>query len=322
MLRLAVIDLGSNAARMAIFAYEPNRWFQQIDELRQTVRLSAGTGGSNIIRADAFEQGIATLRAFRTYCDATQVLDIVAVATSAVRDAANGASFLAAAKSSANLELQIYSGEAEAQAGVLAVANSQTYADAFVLDVGGGSAQLSRMAARQFVQGRSWPIGGVRMTEAFLTSDPPRLKDIKALERHVAGLIDKGLDGFGGGETLVGMGGTIRNLAKMHQAKTRYPLSLLHGYHLRPADLNALVEELTTKSVAERKNLPGLNGERADVILAGAVVVRTILEASKAPFLTVSGQGLREGILYGRLLSNGLAEEVSELAAQKEERRV
>lgn len=313
MTRAAIIDLGSNAGRMAVFDYEAGRSFQQIDQLRQTLRLASGA--DNIIRGEGFQEGISMLSAFRIYCDASEIEEVVAVATSAVRDAANGAGFVAAARDRANVELEILTGEDEARYGVLGVANSHAYKDALVLDVGGGSAQLSYMEGRSFMEGRSWPIGGVRMSEAFLTSDPPRPKEIEALCAHVRGLVDGRLSALPDGLPMVGMGGTIRNLARLHQARTDYPVSLLHGYVLEFDVVRNLVDELSKKTTAQRRNMSGLNSERADVIVAGAAVVRTFMELSRSDRLVVSGHGLREGLLYSRLWPQAQGHLVPEVRA-------
>lgn len=299
MRRAAIIDLGSNAGRMAVFSYEPGRSFKQIDQLKQTLRLASGR--DNIIRGDAFLAGVQMLSGFRAYCEASQIDDVVAVATSAVRDAANGEGFVDAAKERAQIELEILSGPDEARIGVLGVANSHRFEDALVLDVGGGSAQLSLMEARTFVEGASWPIGGVRMSAAFFDSDPIEPAALSALDAHVRQAVAGRLAGLGSGRPLVGMGGTIRNLAKIYQAKTGYPVRLLHGFELSLSTISQLVEELAAMPIEARRRVSGLNRERADVIVAGAQVVRTIMELGGADRIVVSSHGLREGLLYRSL---------------------
>ncbi|MCB9648932.1 MAG: Ppx/GppA family phosphatase [Deltaproteobacteria bacterium] len=301
MERIAIIDLGSNAGRMAVFAFEPGQRFMQVDQLRQTVRLASGPGDDKIIRGGVFHQGIEVLKAFRIYCDASQIPTIVPVATSAVRDAANGEGFVAAARERAGVELQILSGHEEARLGVLAVANSHAYTDALVLDVGGGSAQLSLMEGRTFMEGTSWPLGGVRMTDAFIKSDPPKPKELKAIEAYVAEKVAGRLSSVRRGLPLIGMGGTIRNLARIHQAHVGYPVPLLHGYRLEADVLDALVEELASLTTSARADLSGLNRDRADVVVAAAVVVRTMVRLAGADALVVSSHGLREGLLYERM---------------------
>lgn len=301
MMRVAIIDLGSNTARLVTLAYQPQQAFHLLDELRQVVRLSEGMHGSGIIQPEAFERGISALMSFRSYCDAAGITNVQATTTSAVRDAKNGEAFLIAARERARLELQILSGEEEAYYGTLAVANSLPLNDALVLDIGGGSAQLSLMQNRQFVRGRSWPLGAVRLTEAFLRADPPRKKEVRALMKHVGQTISD----FGAPAQalpLVGMGGTIRNLAGMHHKRQEYPLDLLHGYFLPKDALEAIIQELLDKSLTQRRSISGLNTDRADIIIAGALTVKTFLEHYQAPGILISGQGLREGLFYPHLL--------------------
>jgi exopolyphosphatase / guanosine-5'-triphosphate,3'-diphosphate pyrophosphatase len=295
---LAIIDLGSNTARLISLGYTPRKAFKLKDELRQVVRLSAGMTKSKIIRADAFSRGLDTLKTFRAYCDAAGIKEIRAVATSALRQAANGDSFLAAAREAAGLELAVLSGEREAFYGALAVANSTTLEDGFVLDVGGGSAQVSRLEARRYAEGKSWPLGAVRLTEMFLASDPPKKKEVKALVKHVREALKGAPRGFGDARALVGMGGTMRNLAEVQKKREGYPLDLVHGYVFGKETFSGLVADLVGMTVAQRRNVPGLSADRADIIAAGALVVREVLDLSGAEALTVSGRGLREGLFY------------------------
>lgn len=308
--RVAIIDLGSNTARLVVLGYEPERSYRLLDELREVVRLSAGMGEERILRAEAFERGIGTLMSFRSYCDAAGIEEVRATATSAVREAANGESFLAAARERAGLELDVLSGEEEARAGLLAVANSFALEDALIFDLGGGSVQLSLMRQRRFVQGSSWPLGAVRTTEAFIHSDPPKKKELKALQKQVREALGSFLE-EARGLPLVGMGGTLRNLADIAMKKSGYPLELLHGYRFGKAALAEVVDELGSRPLAERRNLPGLNADRADIIMAGGVVVRELLELQEAEEVLISGQGIREGLFYPYLFPRThLAEDV------------
>lgn len=300
--RVAIIDLGSNTARLVALAYEPGRQWRQIDELRERVRLAEAMGGGGPGEAPrlhpaAFERGIEALVAFRVYCDATGIDRIRAAATSAVRDAANGGAFLAAARERAGLELEVLSGEQEAEAGALAVANSFDLEDALVLDLGGGSAQLSRLRDRRFAGGGSWPLGAVRATEEFFAGDPPTRQQVRALAERTRDWLGAFVDASAG-LPLVAMGGTARNLAQVHQKRLGYPVDLLHNYRLPLATLEELTGELLERTAAEREGLPGLSRDRADIVAAGAVVILEVARLAGAEELVVSGQGLREGLFY------------------------
>jgi exopolyphosphatase / guanosine-5'-triphosphate,3'-diphosphate pyrophosphatase len=307
MRRIAIIDVGSNTVKLVDFAYEPGRRYRQVDELRTVVRLSEGMGTAGLLRAEPFERGLSALRTFASYCRATAVDDVAATATSAVRSASNGDRFVAAVRERTGLELRVLSGEEEARIGALAAANAFTLHDAVVLDLGGGSLQLSRLEARRFVHGRSWPLGAVRATEDFLRGDPPKAKSVRALAMAAREAVRPWFDRVVGDTPveLIGMGGTLRNLVKVDQAASRYPLDVLHGYRISAATLQRLGDELLAASAARRAELPGLNRDRADIIAAGAVVIGEVLAASGADGITLSGQGLREGLLYPYLVPEG-----------------
>lgn len=304
--KLAIIDLGSNTARLVLLGYQEEQRYQLLDELREVVRLSEGmqSQGGGIIRADAFERGLEAMASFRAFCDSHKPHHLRATATSAVRDAANGQDFLAAVKERTGLALEILSGEEEGRYGALAVLNSSTLTDGFVFDIGGGSAQISRVLGREVREAKSWPLGAVRMTERFFSSNggTVKKKDLKALIKHVHACLDDAVIDFGNGEPLYGMGGTVRNLAKIQLAREGYPLDLLHGYRFQAAHLEEITEMLLEKTPSERAAVAGLNTDRADIIAAGAVVALEILRRSAAQEIIISGQGLREGLFYPYLI--------------------
>lgn len=302
MQRVAIIDLGSNSAHLVAFSYTKNKRFQLLDELREIVRLSEGMGEAKIIRADAFERGIKTLISFKTYCDAMGIKQIKATATSAIREARNGESFLIAAKEKAGVTLELLPGDSEARFGALAVMNSMALEDAVVLDIGGGSLQISLIQSREFVRGQSWPLGTLVSTEAFLKSDPPKKKEMKALSKHVSKAITDFVADLPAGLSVVGMGGTIRNLAKIQKKKEAYAFDILHAYNLSATHLDAVVDDLSSKTIQEKKDISGLNSDRADIITAGGIVIREVMKTYEAHALTISGHGLREGLFYSYLM--------------------
>lgn len=305
--RIGVIDLGSNTTRMIVLAYQPHYAFKLIDEIKESVRLIEGAGDSNILQPAPVDRAIKALRMFGALATATDVPHVIGIATSAVRDARNQADVLHRVVKESGLDFRVVSGEEEAYYGYLAVLNSLPMRDGFIVDIGGGSAQVTLVRGRGFVRAISLPLGAVRMTERFFRSDPPGKGEWRALEDHVDTQL-KGLDWLklNAAMELVGLGGTIRNLAHVDQQLHNYPLDLLHAYHLRRDRVEAICDELRKRTIKEREEMPGLNDERADVILAGALVLRQIMRHSKAEALQVSGQGLREGVFYEQFLP-GLA---------------
>ena len=306
MERVAIIDLGSNTSKLILMEYEPGKSYRQVDELRQVVRLAEGMAHASVLRADAMERGLKALATFKAYCDAAGVTDIRATATSAVRSAENGETFLSLIKERTGLTPEIISGEAEATYEAVAVANSLNLEDAYVFDIGGGSAELSLLKNRKLKSGSSVQLGALLMTETFFEHDPPKSKEVKALKKYTRELLTdlEAEEGFAAELPLVGVGGTVRNLAKIHKKQRDYPLDLLNSYRLPGDDLEDIVEDLLTSSVADKQTLSGLKSDRADIIAAGGLVAAELLSYAGADAYIVGSQGLREGVFYGALLGD------------------
>jgi len=303
MRRQAIIDLGSNTARLVVYAYEPGEWYRLEDEIRERVRLAEGFGASATLSPAAVGRALNALRMFADFAEGTGLeKKVQLIGTSALREATNRDELLDPI-AQLGFSVSILSGREEAQLGVEAVANGFRFADAWVVDLGGGSMQLSRMVGRVFEEGGAYPFGMVRTTERFFTNDRPKASEIKALEAA----LDKGLKGTlkrarKDALPLVGMGGTVRNLARAVQRHLNYPLTLLHGYFLEREALEALTDRLLRLTTAQRARVPGINPDRADVIVAGAVVYRWLLRRADRPGLLISGHGLREGAFYQHFL--------------------
>jgi len=299
--RIAIVDVGSNTAKLIALEYRAGHSWRQLDELRAVVRLSSGLDDGGLLRPRPFARGLAALRTFASYAAAVGVDDLVATATSAVRDARNGPEFVAAGRA-LGIDLRVLDGVEEARIGALAVVNGLDVRDGVALDLGGGSFQLAEIADRRWRRGASWPLGAVRAQERFLRGDPPKPKSLRALREAVRAAVAGFADGAASPSTLVGVGGTVRNLANVHQKRVGYPLDLLHGY-LLPADgLRALADEIAGLDAAGRLEVAGLNRDRADIIVAGATVLAEVVAALGVDALRVSGQGLREGLFYPFLL--------------------
>jgi len=302
MQRIGIVDLGSNTARLVVYAYEPGRWFRLDDEIRELVRLGEGMGTGRRLSPAAVERAAVALKLYADYARTVGLDRLEVLATSALRDAENGGELLDRIRP-LGLDLRILSGQDEAALGVSAVANGFILDDAWVVDVGGGSAQLSRMRGREFADGRAYPLGTVRLTEAHLRTDPPRGGEVKALERTVEDHLGEAADAMARDPApLVAMGGTIRNLARLVVKTSAYPLARLHGYFLRREDLERTVNRLLGLPLARRLRLPGIHPDRADVLLAGALLYRWLLRRTGQEGVWISGYGLREGAFFRHFL--------------------
>jgi len=299
--RIGIADLGSNSARLIVFTCEPGQWFRITDGIRETIRLGEGLGRSGRLSKGALARAVAAVELFADYARATGLDRLELLGTSALRDAENRQAFVAAVEPF-GAPVRILTGEEEAELGVSAVANGFDLRDAWVMDLGGGSAQLSEMRDRLYVEGSAHPLGAVRLTEAFLASDPPSVDEVRALEEAVdeeLGGLARGLDGS---RPLVAIGGTVRNLARMAQKARRYPLPMIHGYRLTREALEEVTLRLLQLPRARRERLAGLNPDRADIIVAGALVYRWLLRRTGLEEILISGHGVREGAFFRHFL--------------------
>ena len=232
-MRLAVIDLGSNSFRLVVFE-AGEAWWRRTDEIYEPVRIGEGLMATGRLGEAPIERALATLDVFAHFCAANGVGadEIDAVATSAIRDAENSEEFLARARERFGLPIRVLSREQEAYHGYLAAVNSTTLSDGCVLDLGGGSLQLVRVAARHAADSGSWRLGTVRMSERFLPPNgPAKRRQLNELREHIAAELDgtpwlAALRERGpGGEPLrlVGIGGTVRNLAAAAQRAAGLP---------------------------------------------------------------------------------------------------
>jgi exopolyphosphatase/guanosine-5'-triphosphate,3'-diphosphate pyrophosphatase len=313
--RVAVIDMGSNSWRLVVFGYEPDTpWWSLVDEIREAVRIGAGmgeqSGNGRVLRPDRVELALHTAAVFSAFCRATGVDQIEALATSAIRDADNGDQLLDEIERTTGLHARVISGEEEARYGWLAIANSTTIEDGFGLDIGGGSIQTLKIDGRRLTDSRSLRLGAVRVSERFLPDEKATSKQMKALRAHASAKLEE-LGWWSGGGRLVGIGGTIRNLAAAAMKRLDIPDIDVQGFPLTRGALDELIDELASRPASKRGEVKGIKYDRADVILGGAIVLATALDEGGFDAIEVTEAGLREGAFFERLLGeDGLFEDV------------
>jgi exopolyphosphatase/guanosine-5'-triphosphate,3'-diphosphate pyrophosphatase len=304
--RLAVIDLGSNSFRLVVFMARAG-WWRRTDEIYEPVRIGEGLAASGRLGEEPMRRALATLDVFDHFCRAAGLggHSVDALATSAIRDAENAAGFLALARERTSLPIRVLSREEEARYGYLAAVNSTTLTEGCVLDLGGGSLQLVRVVDRVARELGSWRLGAVRMTERFLPANgPAKRRQIEQLREHVAVELGRAEWLARAGPRLVGIGGTVRNLAAAVQRATGLPTDGVQGMIVSGEALDELVERLAALPASQRSSVPGIKPARADLILAGAIVVQGALLAGGFDGLEVTEAGLREGVFFERLLAD------------------
>ena len=304
MKRTAVIDMGSNSFRLVVYGWEPGRYWQHVDEIREAVRVSTGMGDSGAIKGSRVKRAVQTAVVFASFCEHSGIDDVRAVATSAIRDATNQADLLEQMRDHAGLDVRVLSTEDETRYGYLAIANTTTVENGWGLDMGGGSLQLMRIEDRRLGGSGSWPLGAVRVSEEFLPDDKPSSKQLKALRKHVAKTV-AGCDWLpsGDGGPFAAIGGTVRNLAAAAQKRADHPdTGGVQGFRLSRTALEELIEELCGMPPAKRGGVPGIKPDRGDVILGGAAVLGALMDHCGFGEVEVTDSGLREGVFMERFL--------------------
>ena len=308
----AVIDLGSNSFRLVVFTAGEGGWWRRTDELSDMVRLGGDLTGDGCLSEARMAHALETLRVFAAFCATNEIAAdaIEAVATSAIRDAPNGGAFVERAQAETGFPIRVLSGEEEALYSYVAAVNSTALTDGVVLDLGGGSLELVQVRERHAGAIASWPLGAVRATDRWLPSGGPveakpiaqlHARTLRALSEDAPWVTAAGADGA----RLVGVGGSVRNLAMAAVRMAELPLDSAQGFVLTREALDALVDELAARSPEERERVPGIKRGRGEVILAAAVVLRAVLECSGADGIEATDAGLREGIFLSGLLAPG-----------------
>lgn len=298
---LAGIDIGTLTCRLLIVRITDSGRLTELHSARRILRLGEGVDRDRVLRSEAMDRVLSTLREWREIIDSHNVDAATAVATSAVRDAANRQEFLDRVKREAGFEVEIITGEEEARRTMLGIRSGLPagVTDMLALDIGGGSTEFILDRPGQAPIVRSIDIGVVRLCERILHHDPPTEEDVRAARDLVAREAKTAVAGMGSFKevTFVGTAGTITTLAAMAQQLPAYEPTRIHNYFLKLATVQNLERELLSRTKAERRGLPGLETGREDVIIAGTIIIRTVMETLGMPSVLVSDLGLREGVL-------------------------
>lgn len=299
---VAVIDIGSNSGRVMVFQRDAASHLRLLAGSRAPLRLVHDVDARHQLSEETMARTMEALRDFQAIATSAGARHVVAVATAAMRDAANGARFTERVRRELGIRIAIIGGLVEARYGFAGAVRGLAVSNGLLFDVGGGSMQITRFDRRRLVEAISLPFGALRLSERFLHSDPPSGKQIRRLREHVRGRLQKArVDRLASGDRLVGTGGTLRNLAKIDRQTRHYPIGSLHAYELSVDRLADVVDRLASTRKKRRDEIPGLSAERADSIVGGALAIQTLAEFTRAKQILVSGQGVREGMALGLL---------------------
>ncbi|MBD2870511.1 Ppx/GppA family phosphatase [Paenibacillus arenilitoris] len=297
--RIGIIDIGSNSVRLVVYERTASGAHRVADSSKRPARLSERIDEDGRLGDSAVDELIDTLRHFVLICDHNHTGQVRAVATAAIRNAANRPAILTRIKNETGLSIELLSGKEEAAYGFLGMINSLQIRDGFLIDIGGGSTELSLFRDRELVRSVSFPFGCVSLNKRFGAKGMLSDEALKALEALVTGAIrEEPWIGEAPGLPLVGVGGTVRALGKMHQAASKYPFPQTHNYPVTGESADALFEQMRSLPLDKRRKLPGLSKDRADVVVPGVAILRALFRATKATHYRICGAGLRDGLFH------------------------
>ncbi|MCS6290843.1 MAG: Ppx/GppA family phosphatase [Nitrospira sp.] len=297
----AGIDIGTLTCRLLIAELTLVGGLRELRSDRRILRLGQGVDRDRVLRPDAMERVVATLKEWRQVIESYHVDAATAVATSAVRDAANRDEFLDLVRRESGFQVEIISGEEEARRTMLGIRSGLPpgVTDLLALDIGGGSTEFILDRPGQATLARSIDIGVVRLCERILHGDPPTAEEVQEARDWVRNEMAVAVADMlrPSGPTFVGTAGTITSLAAMAQQLPAYEPARIHSYILNLETVKDLESRLLSRSKAQREGMPGLEQGREEVIAAGAIILRTVMEALGKRECLVSDLGLREGVL-------------------------
>jgi len=316
---LAAIDIGTNSIHMVVVRIDPALpAFTIIAKEKDTVRLGDRDPKTGDLTSAAMKRAIATLQRCQELAKSLNAEQIVAVATSAVREAPNGRDFLKQVDAELGLFVNLISGSEEARRIYLGVLsgmefNSQPH---IIIDIGGGSTELILGDSHEPRSLSSTKVGAVRLTAEFITTDPISSSEFQGLQAYVRGMLERPVEELltylqpGEQPRLVGTSGTIETLAAMHaREKLGIVPNPLNGYQLSRKDLKEMVKRLASLSYAERATIPGMSDRRSEIIVAGALILLEAMTLLGVESLIIGERALREGVIVDWMLAHGLIED-------------
>ena len=300
-MRLAAIDIGTNSTKMTVADIAKNGTLIVISEASEVTRLGEGVDASKRLNDAAMSRTLDAIVRFADEARKSGAEEVIGAGTSALRDAENGSDFLAEAKRRADVDIEIITGDREAQLAFAAVLSDGTLnlpADAslLVFDIGGGSTELILGDQNGVGRHKSLNIGAVRLTERFLHSDPPTAYELDQAAHYVRAALET----FPAPDTpplVVGIGGTAVNIAAVTHGLAKPDPDAVHALLLPHAAVAEALDRFKHTALAQRREIPGLEPKRADIIVGGAILLDCLLTYFGADRFLLSARGLRYGLL-------------------------
>ena len=299
--RKAVIDIGTNSIKLYVAERAPDGSLGSIIDRNNIARLGEGMDDSGLLKTEAIERNARAVADFVDLARANGAGEIVAVGTMALRTAKNSADFVSAVRSLSGIGVQVIPGEEEAELAYLAVLSgiSASVGRLVVCDVGGGSTEFIFGGEAGIDRRFSINLGAVKVSDEYLSSDPPSSEQVKAATSFVLDVLTANrVDAELPIDRLIGIGGTVTSMGSVKLKMERYDPDLIQGAALTRDDVEGLITLFRSMQLDDRRKIVGLQPKRAEVIIGGACIVRGIMECSGVAELTMSDRGLRHGLMF------------------------
>lgn len=310
--RLAAIDIGTNSIRCIVAEVTADGTYRILDDEKATVRLGESLDDVKGIASAAHERALAALSRMKMIVDGYGVEHVVAVATSAVRRAANRDDFVRSVEERTGIRVTVIPGEEEARLVSLSgFHNFDLEGMRFaMIDIGGGSVEIVTAFGNRVEEYYSLELGAVTLAERFLLRDPIAADELQRLAKHVRRSLKEAFEAEDArAHCLVASGGSCTSVASMVMAMRGESFDSVHGYELLRSDIVHLLAMLARTTVKERRAVPGLNPDRADIIVAGVAVIDELMKFFGANLLRINDRGIREGLILDSLRKHKLIEE-------------
>lgn len=295
-MKLAVIEIGSNSIRTSVYKSSKRNRFKTLDRWREPVRLGKSIAQSRLLTNEQIEETIDVLEKFQNRIQRYEVDRISLIATAAVRMAKNQEQLIFAVLKETGLQLHIIDEKEEAFYDYVAVRNTMRVRDALIVDVGGGSSEISLAKKGRLKHGLSIPIGAISISDLYLKSDPIKPSELNAAKREISEHLDS-LQWMNANATFVGLGGTLRAVTSILNREGKRKKTL-HNSIVTIDQIDKLFNRLVHASNEERSQIKELSDGRYEVILGGILIISEIIKKTPSKEIRFSNFGVREGYVF------------------------
>lgn len=315
MEKIAIIDLGSNTARLLIVDVMENGHFYVVDQLKEAPRLGEGMEKDGFLKPARIHETINTLKMFRKLCDVNGIERIIAVATAAVRHAKNQRSFLDEVSATCGIKLKVLSAEEEALLVYRGVINTMDIPKGIILEIGGGSTKIVYYNRRNLLNYETLPFGAITLTEMFSGDGLSPQEQAAKIEEFFTEQLKKieWLQNVDPEVQMIGVGGSFRNLCRMTKIMKKYPLKAIHNYVINENDFDHVYDLLKGLDLDRKKKIKGLSSGRADILPSALAATAAFKKYMNLGNIVISGSGLRTGLLFNYAMPTTVDKPISDV---------